>query len=99
MPQTRRDFMKRTLGQAHNHLESAAEDIITLEQQFRPAHPDLADLLGLMLTGIDTIMGLMDTFADRAWGYHPDNYNVWRQSGDKGLKSAKYEKGVTRDNG
>lgn len=78
MPKTKRDLLKRRLAQAHHDLHKAAENIIPLEQQFRGPHADLANILALALVGLDNLLQLIDVFADRAWGYHPDDYETWR---------------------
>ncbi len=80
MPKTKRDYLKRTAGHAHVHLQRGAEFLIELEGTFRPVHPEHADYLTGLILALDEIMKGVDRFCDKAWGYHPDDYETWRNA-------------------
>jgi len=69
---------KRKIAQAVLHLNSAAENLIPLEMEFRPVHPELADFLAQTLHGISLMLLLINEFSDRTWGGHPEDYETWR---------------------
>lgn len=78
MASTKRTFLRKRIAQAHNNLNRAAEDLIYLQDVFKDAHGDLADALSAMIYGISMLCDSIDAFCDRAWGYHPEHYDKWR---------------------
>lgn len=78
MPKTKRDKNKRIVAQAVNDLKRGAENILYIEQQFRPVHPDMADFLCLIVNAVVVTHQMIDRFCDVAWGGHPEDYETWR---------------------
>ena len=71
MPRTKRDTMKRALGQALYRIEQAEIATINVLNQFKDAHPDYAQLLESALISLDMANGAIASFCIHAWGYAP----------------------------
>jgi len=69
---------KRKIAQAVLHFNSAAENLIPLEMEFRPVHPEIADILAVTLNGITVLLDCINKFSDATWGGHPEDYETWR---------------------
>lgn len=78
MPKTKRDELKRKWAQAKAHLEEAAIDILELQAEFNPTHPDYAELCDYVLQGISICMDGWDSFSLNAWGKLPKHTSDWR---------------------
>lgn len=78
MPISKRDWLRRRLAQAWNHAEEALEDVLGLEQMFRPHHPELADALETSAKLLVMFQELLGDFAEAAWGRRPENWDDWR---------------------
>lgn len=78
MPKTYRQMLRRHVAQAHHHITVGAEDVIILEEQFRPVHPEMADYLALIVLGMTQLQEMLGQFSILAWGYKPDDYDAWR---------------------
>lgn len=77
MAKSHRDLMKRTLAQAVNHINAAATDISSLEDEFRPVHPNLANGLVAMLSLLAETLKLINVFAELAWQMKDPNWDAW----------------------
>lgn len=78
MPKTKRDELKRKWAQAKNHLEEAASDILELQAEFNPTHPEYVELCNAVLTTIFVSMQGWDSFSLNAWGKLPKHTSDWR---------------------
>lgn len=78
MPKTKQMQLKRTWAQAKNHLEQAAVFILQLQEEFKPVHPEYAELCDYVLTSIYMSMEGWDAFSLNAWGKLPKHTSDWR---------------------
>jgi hypothetical protein len=78
MPKTKRDYLRRDMACAQLELIAAGEYLASLEQTFRPVHPEQADILSSAIQGILVIVEVNTSFCDFVWGHHPDNWEDWR---------------------
>jgi len=78
MPKTQRDFDKRTIAQAALSIEEGMIYLIRIEEKFTPVHPELAEYLTVTLKALDSSIEVIKSFCEKAWGYYPDNWEIWR---------------------
>lgn len=78
MPKTKRDNLKRKWSQAKVHLEEAAIDIMELQAEFNPTHPEYVELADYVLQTIAIAMDGWDSFCLHAWGKLPKHSTDWR---------------------
>ena len=81
MAKSRRDFHKKTIAQAHGNAVRAIGYLESLEEKFAVDHPPHAQYLGLICMLLAQVTQMIDTFCDKAWGLHPDDYSSWRNQG------------------
>lgn len=79
MPKSTKDQLKRTMGQAVNNINLAATYLSTIEDTFRPVHPELADGLVAALGLLKSTTEVIDMFALNAWGMENPNWQAWKE--------------------
>jgi len=78
VPKTKRLQLKRQWAQGKEHLEKAAQEILALQEEFKPTHPDYAALAEYTLQALYMTMEGWDAFARNAWGRLPNKTSDWR---------------------
>jgi hypothetical protein len=81
MPKTKRDFLKRSVAQAVNHIEEAQIDLLSLKEIFAPVHPEQAQMLEAILTILETGISFISDFCMKTWNTLPPTWNAWRNPG------------------
>lgn len=81
MPKTKRDFLKRSIAQAVNHIEEAQIDLLSLKEIFEPVHPEQAAMLDAILTVLETGISFISDFCMKTWNTLPPTWDAWRNPG------------------
>lgn len=81
MPKTKRDFLKRSVAQAVNHIEEAQIDLLSLKEIFEPVHPEQAAMLDAILTVLETGIQFISDFCMATWNTLPPTWDAWRNPG------------------
>lgn len=77
MPKTKRDLLKRKIAYAHRNCDQAVEHILSVQEQFMAAHPELGAVLQTAMESIYLGQTLLERFAVAAWGSLPKNWADW----------------------
>ena len=71
--------MKRKAAQAINDIERSLTNVQWLHSEFKPVHPEYADLLEAIAQALFMSRDLMKSFWSHAWGPPPDDFDSYRQ--------------------
>lgn len=80
-PKTHRDFLRRSIAQAHRHLDEAGADLEGVRIEFEPAHPEMAKHLEAIQQTLLSTMEAIEVFCANAWGRDDPNFESWRNPG------------------
>lgn len=81
MPKTKRDFLKRDIAIAVNHIEEAQIRLLELKEVFAPVHPEYAAMLDAILVVLETGISFISDFCMQAWATIPPTWDAWRNPG------------------
>jgi len=81
MPKTKRDFLKRSIAQAVNHIEEAQIDLLSLKETFEPVHPEQAAMLEIILQSLEMTISFISDFCMKTWNTLPPTWQSWRNPG------------------
>ncbi len=81
MPKTKRDFLKRDVAIAVNHIEEAQIRILELKKVFEPVHPLQAQMLELILQALEMGITMISDFCMQTWNTLPPSWQAWRNPG------------------
>jgi hypothetical protein len=81
MPKTKRDFLKRSVAQAVNHIEEAQIDLLELKETFEPVHPEQAAMLEAILQSLEMSIAFISDFCMKTWNTLPSSWLSWRNPG------------------
>ena len=81
MPKTHRDFLKRDIAIAVNHIEEAQIRLLALQEIFKPVHPEQAAMLDAILVVLETGIGFISDFCMKTWNTLPPTWDAWRNPG------------------
>lgn len=79
MPKTKRDLLKRRMGQAHNNVQRALADVKDLHETFSPSHPLYAEYLEAIAICLIEVQKMMLNFWVHAWGKPPKDITKWKR--------------------
>lgn len=77
MARRHRKDQKRKIAQARNDIDRALGKIIILYEEFKPVHPEYAQLLEMIAKGLLLEKGLLEDFWRLAWGAAPENWDYY----------------------
>lgn len=77
MPKTHRQFIYRKLAQAYINANYSGTFIKELEEEYRFAHPDLADALANALYGLALVTDILEQFGKTISGAPEINWGSW----------------------
>jgi hypothetical protein len=80
-PKTKRDFLKRRLAQAYNHLDLAMQDCLEIGLTMQEHHPELHDAMERFAEMLLYIQEGFARFAIVVWGHAPQDWDAWRNPG------------------
>ena len=83
MPKSKRDLLKRQIAHAHNNITLAIEHLAAVEAPFHDVHPELAEAMQVSIVGLTEVKRVIEQFIVAAWGHMPDDWETWRNVGDK----------------
>jgi hypothetical protein len=81
MPKTKRDFLKRQVAQAVNHIEEAQIDLLALKETFAEVHPKQTQMLEVILQSLELSITFIGDFCMATWNTIPPSWQSWRNPG------------------
>ena len=81
MPKTHRDFLKRDVAIAVNHIEEAQVRLLALQEIFAPVHPEQAALIEAILVVLEIGISFISDFCMKTWNTLPPTWDAWRNPG------------------
>lgn len=77
MPKTIRDVLKRSCGQAANHMSAAILDLNSVYEQFLPTHPEQAERLKVLMLNLNTLRDAELSFVMDTWGIDEEQLQAY----------------------
>ncbi len=77
MPKTHRQLIQRKLAQAYINISYSGNYLKELSEEFRPLHPELADILDNAMTGLAIVSDVIEKFGMKISGAPNINWYSW----------------------
>ncbi len=81
MPKTHRDLIHRKLAQAYININWAATYLLELHNEFMPIHPELGEMLKVVLEGLDIQTDILTMFGKEISGMENIDWQAWAATG------------------
>jgi len=78
MAKTNQAAIRRKLAQAVHNCERAMGDLAEVAEMYESGHADMAELLQILCVSLDLTIAGVGTFAMKAWGRVPEDWEQWR---------------------
>ncbi len=77
MPKTHRQLIQRKLAQAYINISYSGNYLKELSEEFRPLHPELADVLDNAMIGLAIVSDVLEEFGIKISGAPNINWYSW----------------------